>query len=185
MGNSRGRAVYEANLPDGFLRPQNDQALEQFIRAKYEKKKYIAQEYVPENPPEYPEGWSQLIEAEKQKKDIRKLVLPSHTRKDANGVVTSGSSPSNPTKETARPKGDKTTPNSGQKNGAVKLPAAANAPVSPKPQSTSAQHDLLGLGLGTPANTGFSSLNNTSEADFLGLGKIERISVLQRKIPVN
>ena len=24
MGNSRGRAVYEANLPDGFRRPQTD-----------------------------------------------------------------------------------------------------------------------------------------------------------------
>ncbi|XP_059089568.1 stromal membrane-associated protein 1-like [Tigriopus californicus] len=69
MGNSRARAVYEANLPDGFIRPQNDQALEQFIRAKYEKKKYIAQEYVPEAPPDFPDGWYQLIEAEKQKKD--------------------------------------------------------------------------------------------------------------------
>ncbi|TRY61955.1 hypothetical protein TCAL_08265 [Tigriopus californicus] len=68
MGNSRARAVYEANLPDGFIRPQNDQALEQFIRAKYEKKKYIAQEYVPEAPPDFPDGWYQLIEAEKPSK---------------------------------------------------------------------------------------------------------------------
>ena len=57
MGNSRARAVYEANLPDGFLRPQNNQALEQFIRAKYEKKKYIAKEYLPQKPSEFPEGW--------------------------------------------------------------------------------------------------------------------------------
>ena len=27
MGNSRARAVYEANLPDGFLRPQGDQVV--------------------------------------------------------------------------------------------------------------------------------------------------------------
>lgn len=78
MGNSRARAVYEANLSDDFVRPQNDQALETFIRAKYEKKKYIAKEYVPQKPPEYPDGWQQLIEAEKQKKDVRKIVLPSH-----------------------------------------------------------------------------------------------------------
>ncbi len=71
MGNSRARAVYEANLPDGFLRPQSDQALEQFIRAKYEKKKYVAKEYVPQKPNEYPEGWFELIEAEKQKKVTR------------------------------------------------------------------------------------------------------------------
>ena len=57
MGNSRARAVYEANLPDGFHRPQNNQALEQFIRTKYERKKYIAKEYVPQKPPEFPEGW--------------------------------------------------------------------------------------------------------------------------------
>ena len=63
MGNSRARAVYEANLPDGFVRPQNDQALEQFIRAKYEKRKYIAKEYKEEKPKEFPDGWKELIEA--------------------------------------------------------------------------------------------------------------------------
>ncbi len=68
MGNSRARAVYEANLPDGFLRPQSDQTLEQFIRAKYERKKYVAKEYVAQKPPDFPEGWYELIEAEKQKK---------------------------------------------------------------------------------------------------------------------
>lgn len=47
MGNSRARAVYEANLPDSFRRPQNDSSLESFIRAKYEHKKYIAKEWVP------------------------------------------------------------------------------------------------------------------------------------------
>lgn len=46
MGNSRARAVYEANLPDNFRRPQTDSALEAFIRSKYEHKKYIAKEWV-------------------------------------------------------------------------------------------------------------------------------------------
>ncbi|CAH8680016.1 unnamed protein product [Schistosoma rodhaini] len=50
MGNSRARAVYEANLPDNFRRPQTDSALETFIRAKYEQKRYIAQEYTPSKP---------------------------------------------------------------------------------------------------------------------------------------
>lgn len=49
MGNSRARAVYEANLPDNFRRPQNEGNLENFIRAKYEHKKYIAREW--EAPP--------------------------------------------------------------------------------------------------------------------------------------
>lgn len=51
MGNSKARAVYEANLPDNFRRPQNDSALEAFIRAKYEQKKYIAKEWEPKTPP--------------------------------------------------------------------------------------------------------------------------------------
>lgn len=51
MGNSRARAVYEAQLPDGFRRPQTDAALESFIRAKYEQKKYVAKEWVPSPPP--------------------------------------------------------------------------------------------------------------------------------------
>lgn len=52
MGNSRARAIYEANLPDDFRRPQTDTALESFIRAKYEHKKYIAQDYVDPGPPQ-------------------------------------------------------------------------------------------------------------------------------------
>uniref|UniRef100_A0A914RIL8 Arf-GAP domain-containing protein n=1 Tax=Parascaris equorum TaxID=6256 RepID=A0A914RIL8_PAREQ len=38
MGNAKAKAVYEAELPDHFRRPQTDQALESFIRAKYEHK---------------------------------------------------------------------------------------------------------------------------------------------------
>lgn len=50
MGNSRARAIYEAQLPDGFKRPQTDSALEAFIRSKYEKKRYMAPEYIPTEP---------------------------------------------------------------------------------------------------------------------------------------
>lgn len=51
MGNSRARAIYEANLPDDFRRPQTDTSLETFVRAKYELKKYIAQGWVDPGPP--------------------------------------------------------------------------------------------------------------------------------------
>ncbi|XP_060782008.1 stromal membrane-associated protein 1 isoform X4 [Neoarius graeffei] len=40
MGNTKARQLYEAHLPDNFRRPQTDQAVEFFIRDKYEKKKY-------------------------------------------------------------------------------------------------------------------------------------------------
>jgi hypothetical protein len=86
MGNSRARAVYEAEVPEGFRRPQTDSHLDSFIRTKYEKKKYIAREWVPTKVPDLPDGWTALIEAEKQKKDIRSIVLPSHSSiNDNNG----------------------------------------------------------------------------------------------------
>lgn len=55
MGNSKARAIYEANLPDSFRRSQNDSAMETFIRNKYEMKKWIAKEWSPQKvhvPPE-------------------------------------------------------------------------------------------------------------------------------------
>ncbi|KAL1005893.1 hypothetical protein UPYG_G00065230 [Umbra pygmaea] len=42
MGNTKARRLYEANLPDTYRRPQTDQAVEFFIRDKYEKKKYYS-----------------------------------------------------------------------------------------------------------------------------------------------
>ncbi|XP_048413921.1 stromal membrane-associated protein 2-like isoform X2 [Stegostoma tigrinum] len=41
MGNSKAKILYEAHLPANFKRPQMDQAVESFIRDKYEKKKYF------------------------------------------------------------------------------------------------------------------------------------------------
>ncbi|KAK2823930.1 hypothetical protein Q5P01_021105 [Channa striata] len=44
MGNTRARQLYEAHLPENFRRPQTDQAVEVFIRDKYERKKYYNRE---------------------------------------------------------------------------------------------------------------------------------------------
>ncbi|XP_062365263.1 stromal membrane-associated protein 2 isoform X1 [Cinclus cinclus] len=41
MGNGKANRLYEAYLPENFRRPQTDQAVESFIRDKYEKKKYM------------------------------------------------------------------------------------------------------------------------------------------------
>lgn len=75
MGNSRARAVYEANLQDNFRRPQSDSSLEQFIRAKYETKKYIAREWVP---PALPNPtWDLEIEKQLKKKREKKVKRTS------------------------------------------------------------------------------------------------------------
>ncbi|XP_061766952.1 stromal membrane-associated protein 1 isoform X1 [Nerophis ophidion] len=44
MGNHRAKQLYEAHLPEKFSRPQTDQAVEVFIRDKYERKKYYDKE---------------------------------------------------------------------------------------------------------------------------------------------
>eukprot|EP01137_Pigoraptor_chileana_P016960 Opistho-2@74320 len=43
-GNAKVASLYERNIPDGYRRPQNDIELESFIRAKYERKQFIARD---------------------------------------------------------------------------------------------------------------------------------------------
>jgi stromal membrane-associated protein len=40
-GNDKARDIYEASLPANFKRPQDDYAVETFIRSKYERKIYM------------------------------------------------------------------------------------------------------------------------------------------------
>lgn len=77
MGNSRARAVYEAQLPDGFRRPQTDTALESFIRAKYEHKKYLAREWLPPSPPKV--DWAKEIDEELERQKRKKKAAQANT----------------------------------------------------------------------------------------------------------
>ncbi|XP_054721672.1 stromal membrane-associated protein 1-like isoform X2 [Uloborus diversus] len=85
MGNSQARAVYEANLPESFRRPQTDSSLEAFIRAKYEQKKYIAKEWVPPPAPKPAFDIEEEKRKEREKKKKTKVsnvieipTLPQH-----------------------------------------------------------------------------------------------------------
>ncbi|KAL0811867.1 hypothetical protein ABMA28_009291 [Loxostege sticticalis] len=141
MGNSRARAVYEANLPDSFRRPQNDSSLEAFIRAKYEQKKYIAKEWVP--PPTPKVNWDKEIdeEIERQKRKKKSTSsglgpLPAPTTSDKkynkSDVIPSLPKP----KSSVSPKLGRSTPtNTAQ-------------PEASKPSNGSA--DLLGLDTSKP-----------------------------------
>ncbi|XP_075932891.1 stromal membrane-associated protein 1-like isoform X3 [Anarhichas minor] len=51
MGNNRAKRLYEDHLPENFRRPQVDQAVEVFIRDKYERKKYYNKEALAAEPP--------------------------------------------------------------------------------------------------------------------------------------
>lgn len=132
MGNSRARAVYEANLPDGFKRPQTDSTLESFIRAKYETKKYIAKEWV--QPPPVKVSWDAEIEMElKRKKETKRrppasagsVELPAPVVSAA--ALTSAARPAASAVQKASPR------------------EAQSLAAPPAPAKTSAAHDLLGL----------------------------------------
>ncbi|XP_061693605.1 stromal membrane-associated protein 1-like [Syngnathoides biaculeatus] len=62
MGNGQARQLYEAHLPENFCRPQTDQAVEIFIRDKYERKKYCDKEALA----------TALVEREKKKDEKKK-----------------------------------------------------------------------------------------------------------------
>ncbi|CAB3385289.1 Hypothetical predicted protein [Cloeon dipterum] len=126
MGNSRARAVYEANLPDNFRRPQHDSSLESFIRAKYEQKKYIAKEWVPLPLPKV--NWDKEIEDSRKKRD--KKSVTSAPKVAALPTLDVSRSP----KPIRAPTEQKTD-----------LPAVASVSVSNTTAKTSASVDLLGL----------------------------------------
>ncbi|XP_020335707.2 stromal membrane-associated protein 1 isoform X7 [Oncorhynchus kisutch] len=73
MGNNKAKQLYEAHLPDTFRRPQTDQAVEFFIRDKYERKKYYDQNGL--------KTASKEREKKKREKDLEKVNRPSSSEK--------------------------------------------------------------------------------------------------------
>ncbi|KAM6923220.1 stromal membrane-associated protein 1 isoform 2-T2 [Lycodopsis pacificus] len=70
MGNNRAKRLYEDHLPENFRRPQVDQAVEVFIRDKYERKKYFNKEAVAAEPKK----------EEKKKEDVDKVERLNNTK---------------------------------------------------------------------------------------------------------
>ncbi|XP_036772112.1 stromal membrane-associated protein 1 isoform X8 [Manis pentadactyla] len=77
MGNTKARLLYEANLPENFRRPQTDQAVEFFIRDKYEKKKYYDKNAIAITNKEK----EKKKEEKKREKEPEKPVKPLTTEK--------------------------------------------------------------------------------------------------------
>lgn len=149
MGNSRARAVYEANLPDNFRRPQNDSNLETFIRAKYEHKKYIAREWVPLPLPKV--NWEKEIEEEIEKqKRKKKTVMEKKNSNIGNVQVPQLPKPKNPSPKPGRASSSgvatMTTTTAATTNSTALATttsaAAARATITDKHKHTT---DLLGL----------------------------------------
>lgn len=155
-----GRAVYEANVPDNFRRPQTDSALESFIRAKYETKKYIAKEWVPQ-PPAKIDWEKEMDEEEKQKK--KKKAASGSTTTATTGV------PKIPPPST----GDKKSSTNKTATIPPPLPKIGNlnSPKSNRTERKSATNgasDLLGLNTSSETSSATKAdSNNDNFANFL------------------
>lgn len=153
MGNSRARAVYEAQLPDSFRRPQTDTALESFIRAKYEHKKYLAREWVPPSPPKV--DWAKEIDDELERQKRKKKMAHVNTGLGISGLLNSVSGTGDD-KKVSGSAGTKTVPLPAplpkpKSNSSPKNPRNINATI----QNSDCNHhsnDLLGLSSPTKPN---------------------------------
>ncbi|KAL3868314.1 hypothetical protein ACJMK2_041135 [Sinanodonta woodiana] len=147
MGNSRARAVYEANMPDNHRRPQTDSALEAFIRSKYEQKKFIAREWVPPKPV-IPRD---LLEDEKDKKKSKGTQSSGNVRLNSAPVVTTPS--------------HSKTENKPVTSSPPKVTEAMSQPT--KPQGSN-MVDLIGLDSTIPVSQPSSSGNLLDFNEFIG-----------------
>ncbi|XP_055601322.1 stromal membrane-associated protein 1 [Uranotaenia lowii] len=157
MGNSRARAVYEALLPDGFRRPQTDSALESFIRAKYEQKKYIAREWVAPPPPKV--DWDKEIDEEIERQKRKKKAVASG---GGSGGLSLGSAASSLNSSYASAEKKVSSSSGLGSSGAASVPKLKAPASSSKPSnrnssesagnvsgsSSQGTSDLLGLSLG-------------------------------------
>lgn len=163
MGNSRARAVYEANVPDNFRRPQTDSALESFIRAKYEQKKYIAKEWIPTPTPKV--DWEKEMEEELDKQKKKKKVTSSATTA-AVPVIPAPSVEKKPTTPSSSKATTSIPPPLGKpsSNGKYNSPRTSRGE---RKSSGSASSDLLGLNSNVN-NIDAKQINNTDngEANF-------------------
>lgn len=134
LGNRTCRKVYEAHLPSSFRRPQTDSALEHFIRAKYEQKKYIDRELE-----------KQLLTL--PKKEIPRSEPEKKKKTAQEKPVTLQKLAKVPTSSTSRPSPTKTQPApinaSAFQQG--KPAAATNSVPTTPPKTNSSMDDLLGL----------------------------------------
>ncbi|KAL7059335.1 hypothetical protein AAHC03_013985 [Spirometra sp. Aus1] len=197
IGNRRGREIYEANLPEYFRRPQTDFALEQFIRAKYEQKRYMAADFIPPTPnaDAVRKELNRLEQLHKKRPVTSKsLALPtgsgeSSGKPQSRTTKSTAKVPSSPTrtadiielsstvhnkKSTSSPPGEDLTKPS--KKGAseslieVSTVSAVLAEPTPTPaiQTSSSAADLIGLHVGPSLLPGGSTLGSSPSPASVG-----------------
>ncbi|XP_058055125.1 stromal membrane-associated protein 1 [Anopheles bellator] len=171
MGNSRARAVYEAMVPDGFRRPQTDSALESFIRAKYEHKKYLAREWVPPPPPKV--DWDREIDEEIERQKRKKKTSSTATGTGSGGGL-SLSSPLGPgtEKKSTASSNASSGGTSGGSSSVPKLKAPASSLKSSSRNSSSSEGGATqssSAANSSDAAGTVAAVNSSAGADLLGL----------------
>uniref|UniRef100_A0A1I8I055 Arf-GAP domain-containing protein n=1 Tax=Macrostomum lignano TaxID=282301 RepID=A0A1I8I055_9PLAT len=151
MGNTLARAAYEANLPSSFRRPNSDAGMEQFIRAKYEDRRYLIANFKPPRP---------------DPSSVYSLVNRAQQQRPAASI---GAIPRPPAAASASaPASSATAP----ATAASKAAEAAPQPTPP-PAARPAQDllligddDLLGGGSSTAASRNGSGLATSPDSEF-------------------
>ncbi|XP_033123644.1 stromal membrane-associated protein 1-like isoform X6 [Anneissia japonica] len=153
VGNTLGRRIYEANLPATFRRPQTDSALDNFIRDKYERKRYMDKSIIPTKQKDL--RTIDLIK--KEDRDAEKEKRRANKKTEVKSQV--------PLSAVAKPRQQAAKPVP-----VVQAPVAQPAPAKPPqaPVQTSAAVDLLGLANG-PSIAPTSQDQNSNAFDLLGM----------------
>ncbi|XP_031848572.1 stromal membrane-associated protein 1 [Nomia melanderi] len=182
MGNSRARAVYEANLPDSFRRPQTDCSLESFIRAKYEHKKYIAREWVP--PPLPKINWDKELDEEAERQRRRKKENSKSTN---NQTILPPVKKPEVVPQLPKPKSS-VSPKPNRANNATTLDLLGlDAPATNQSNVNGAGDDIFSSFLSAPpasvASTTSSSTSNTTTNTSTTVSKSEEESFFDQPSP--
>ncbi|XP_033123645.1 stromal membrane-associated protein 2-like isoform X7 [Anneissia japonica] len=152
VGNTLGRRIYEANLPATFRRPQTDSALDNFIRDKYERKRYMDKSIIPTKQKDL--RTIDLIK--KEDRDAEKEKRRANKKTEVKSQV--------PLSAVAKPRQQAAKPVP-----VVQAPVAQPAPAKPPqaPVQTSAAVDLLGLDNPQPKPVSQTTSNVASNEDNL------------------
>ncbi|CAB3402423.1 unnamed protein product [Caenorhabditis bovis] len=148
MGNEKARQVYEHDLPPQFRRPTSDSQMEQFIRSKYEQKRYMMRDFV------YPRV---------DVNDLPKATAHSSSKKGVHPVVSIGNRGTNSSNGTSS-KGPSITVNNLLDFSDV--PTSNSSPV----KSANLLDDLAGLSIqsSNPAPSPTQSADKNDDFDDFG-----------------
>ncbi|XP_028323932.1 stromal membrane-associated protein 1-like isoform X2 [Gouania willdenowi] len=194
MGNSRARQLYEAHLPEGFSRPQTDQAVEIFIRDKYEKKKYYVKEAAgmvskSSEAASLPNSASSQAERNKQKPSECK-ASPKRSAEPAVDLLdldapeaAGGAAPTGIDRDAFGPMLSNTVPSSGNTQLAQPSSSAASAEGGLSPSSSASTSTTITTTTTTKSNTNVREKKLLSKDSILSLYASSSVGSQQPSAP--